>query len=719
MILHKRNVTWVPGKDTERFKCKADARFFFGLEEWAIIARFPDPEPSLVYNIHARRGGLVVEQQSFAVPLLMPIQHDDWAGDDPMVALVRFRFRNENGDVARTELAVRYSQDSRRTECTVPASVPEPLRLVQDQLRSEWEGKDVLRCTFATDMVASETAYGALFATDLNPREACEVVLKIPYIALDSAEELEALESLEFERCHGEVTSYWREVGSRGATIQTPEPQLAALHRAHVAHVQVTDFAMPDDGDLVNTSVGSSTYGNFTNESCMIVHELDERGLHEEARRRLDLWVKYQGTVPQPGNFTDHEGLFYGAGGFEQGAYNQHHGWVLWAIAEHYFLSGDQKWFERVAGSAVEGADWVFRQRRNTMTDLPHSRGWETGFLPAGSLEDVTDFYYWLSTNALTWRGVDSLAQALEAVCHEEAPRVREEADAYRADLLRGFETMRQHSPLIRLRNGRWVPHYPSRLYRRGREIGWIRETLEGSVYLLLSGLYDVESQEAQWILDDFQDTRYPGPPFGYEIPDFEANWFARAGLSMQPNLLAGLLPYLERDQPELCLWMFYNCWCACYREEINAMVEHPAPVLGYSNTAHFKTSDQANAVSWLRYLFVYASNNLLHLGRAIPWAWFAQPEPFEAMGVATRFGEVGVRYEPHPETDTARAVAFLDFRMEPRRVMVRFRHPEKRQIQTVLVNGEPISHFDAAGGDVDLSGYKARVEIEVSYENR
>ena len=83
---------------------------------------------------------------------------------------------------------------------------------------------------------------------------------------------------------------------------------------------------MPDDPQVINTSVGTSVYGNFSNESCMIVQELIQRGLHEEARRRLDLWIKYQGTVPLPGNFTDFDGLYYGAGGFEQGLYNQHHG---------------------------------------------------------------------------------------------------------------------------------------------------------------------------------------------------------------------------------------------------------------------------------------------------------------------------------------------------------------------------------------------------------
>ena len=173
-----------------------------------------------------------------------------------------------------------------------------------------------------------------------------------------------------------------------------------------------------------------------------------------------------------------------------------------------------------------------------------------------------------------------------------------------------------------------------------GRDVGWIRETLEGSVYLLISGLYDPRGPEAQWILDDYQDNRYMSPPYGYAIVDQESDWFSRGGLSIQPNLLAGLMPYLDRDEPEVYLWMFFNAWVACYREEINAMVEHPYPELGYSNTAHPKTSDEANAVMWLRYMFVYGNHDGLYLGRAIPRAWFAQSRPMGLENVVTRWGQ-------------------------------------------------------------------------------
>ena len=711
-------IHWLLGKDSRRAGTTSDARFLFDMEAWQPVARFMDPAPTLIYNTHVQRDGIRLEQQTLAVPLEKPLDSPDLLGDDTIVGMVRFRFRNIGDRAATAELPIHYSPECGRSKWDPAALKLDKLSAAKGLIRSVRGRKSPLRCAYVSTMKSSATERGGVrFQQKLAPGRTCDLLLKIPFIPIDRLKELASLAGLDFEDSRAAVSAFWQQRGRQGAQLRTPVPQLNALHTAHLAYVDIADFRMPDDPAIINTSVGMSTYPNFSNEACMIVHELDERGLHEEARRRLAVWVKYQGTIGLRGNFSDHDGVYYGAGAYECGqSYCQHHGWVLWALAEHYFLTGDAAWLRGVADSILAGMDWVARQRRLTTEPLAHSRGWEHGFLPAGGLEDVTDYFYWLSTNALTWRGMDSAASALEAIGHARAAEMRKESRAFRRDLVKGFETMRQHTPLVRLRNGRWVPTYPSRLYLRGRDIGWIRETLEGSVYLLLAGLFDVSSKQADWILDDYQDNRYMSPPFGYAIDRERQTWFDRGGFCPQPNLLAGLLPHLQRDEPEVYTWMFFNAWCSCYREQINAMVEHPMPTLGYSNWAHPKTSDESNAVSWLRYLFVHARDDALHLGRAIPRAWFKDAEPIWLKGMATAFGKVSVRYECDSSAKRITLSADLSLRDRPAKTVAHFRHPDKRPIRSVTVNGRRGQSFDSAAGRVDLTGMRGKLRVEARF---
>jgi hypothetical protein len=725
ITLESTTVLQLPAADTARY-ANGDGhggghgRFFFGLERWIMQGRGTDAAPALVSNLRARKDEIELDQTSLAAPLDGQVESGSITGERNLVCLVRFRLKNVGAGRQSAGFHLEYSSNSGRSpgayasshrdgglnDWLVPNSQRETLSYSGKLVHGTWQDRRVLRARVETLMTARVERPGLSFTSDLAPGETCELVLKIPFVNLDSSVELDQLRSLDFDAMRQQLASFWRREAEHGAQIQTPVPQLDALHRAHLTHVQISDPAMPGTPELVNTSVGTSTYSNCGNESCMINQELEQRGLADDVERRLEVWLRYQGTEPLSGRFTDHRGVLHGAGGFSFAAsYNQNHGWILWRLADHAVYTRDRAWFQHVSRALIEASDWVFRQRKQTMQKLPLSRGWEWGFLPAGALEDVQEYRYWLTTNAMIWRGIDAAATALETFGHPEAARVRRECDAYRTDLRRGFETMRQHCPLVRLRNGRWVPYYAGQLYRRERDIGWIRETLEGSVYLLLSGLYDPRGREAQWILDDYQDNRYMSPPYGYAIVDEDNAWFSRGGFSIQPNLLAGLLPYLDRDEPEVYLWMFFNAWLACYREEINAMVEHPYPELGYSNTAHPKTSDEANAVMWLRYMFIYGNRDGLFFGRAIPRAWFAQHRPIGLENARTPWGNSSVTFFPSAADNTIRARVNLQLTRRPPTIKVRFRQPDKKPILGVTVDGREYHAFDARTQDVDLDG--------------
>jgi hypothetical protein len=252
-------------------------------------------------------------------------------------------------------------------------------------------------------------------------------------------------------------------------------------------------------------------------------------------------------------------------------------------------------------------------------------------------------------------------------------------------------------------------------VYNRGRDQGWIREVLEGAVYLLLSGLYASDSRQAGWILDDFQDNLYHSPPFGYVLRDPDSTLMARGGFSIQPCLLAGLLPHLDRDEPEIYLWMLFNAIAAVYRDEISGMIEHPMPELGFSNGVTFKTSDEANAVMWLRYAYVYWTRSLLHFGRAVPRAWFLQDRPFGLEGVHTHHGTVSVEFVPDAAARKITAgVDLRSLRAVPDIVLLRFRTPDGAALRRVRIDGQAVN--PPPGEDVELTGRSGRIRVEAEY---
>jgi hypothetical protein len=439
----------------------------------------------------------------------------------------------------------------------------------------------------------------------------------------------------------------------------------------------------------------------------MMVVELDRRGYHREAQECLDAWLHYQGTVALPGDFASKQGVLYGAGGYESGGYNQHHGWILGCLAEHYRFTRDTDWLRSAAPGVLAGADWIIRESRRTLDRHPLERG----LLPPGDLEDIGDWWTWLSTSCYTWRGLDSAAWALEQIKHPEAGRIRREAEAFHKHLLENFRAAAERSPVVRLRDGTAVPHFPSYVQRRGRSFGWICETLEGALHLLITGALDARSPEADWILKDYEDNLYLSNQYGYTLDDFDRYWFNRGGMSMQACLLLDVEPYLYRDDVKHALRAMFNAIAVSHFPDVHMNTEHALPEMGDWRGDHFKTSDEANACGWLRQIFVREQGNELLLGQAVPRDWLRPGRECGLQRGATYFGQVSILYRGEPGKITAQ----LDGpkRNPPERIRLRFRVPDERPLREVTVNGKR----HGFGGDwVELPGNIGKVMVETRY---
>ncbi len=487
-----------PGRDTPRLGLESEGgHWSFGMP--ALPSQRTLIEESLPICVtHWERDGVRIGQTAFLTVLDGQGQEVP-APDDYAVFMARFTLTNTTSSPQEVLLPI----DSNRG----------PLRL--DEQGQIWQGNRIRAMWRAEGGAPMEERCG--WRWRLDPGHSAEAVFRLSYLVLTEGREIEAMRKLEFDREARSVARYWRDRLDAGARLITPEPMLNEFYRSHAMHLLVNCEGEPG-AERRFARVGSFNYGAYGNESCMMVVDLDRRGYHREAQECLDAWRHYQGTVGLPGDFSGAQGVYYGAGGYESGGYNQHHGWILWCFAEHYRFTRDDAWLRGSADSMVAAADWIIRETKRTADRHPLERG----LLPAGSLEDIGDWWTWLSTSCYTWRGLDSAAWALEQIHHPDAGRIRRAAEAFHSALLANFRAAAARSPVVRLRDGTAVPHFPSQVHRRGRTFGWICETLEGALHLIITRAIDPESEEASWIIRDYEDNLYLSNQYGYLLDDFD-----------------------------------------------------------------------------------------------------------------------------------------------------------------------------------------------------
>ena len=210
-----------------------------------------------------------------------------------------------------------------------------------------------------------------------------------------------------------------------------------------------------------------------------MIHAADLIGSHDTSARRFEYWLNCPGNIKPDGDFVD------GDGSFEYGKSMKYDiGWshdgthtgtflLLSAMADRYLLTGDKAWFEQNRARIQRAADWIIRQRREYLKDVPNrDQLWTAGLLPPMVLGDTylgKCMWFWYSaTDAMSVQALDRWAQALEDFDPAAAKRYREEADAYRQDLMRVVEREMALSPVRPIRDGTYRTYVPMTPYRRG-----------------------------------------------------------------------------------------------------------------------------------------------------------------------------------------------------------------------------------------------------------
>jgi len=532
----------------------------------------------------------------------------------------------------------------------------------------------------------------------LAPGESCVLELRVPFVTIDTEAERGRIAGLDFERALAAETDRWRKIFARQAVIEVPDPLLTDFYKATLAHVLITADRDPGSGRRI-LPAGTLLYGVCLNESCHQIRALEMRGLHDEARKYLDSYVAGQSEWGMNGRFTEKTGVLGGGG-----PYNLDHGFGLWMLNEHYRFTRDRQWLAKTAPALIAACDFVTRQRNKAagcdLLDASDLR-WGIGLLPPGHLEDPPEWHRWFAVNAYACRGMLATAESLKEIGHPESARIEREARAFHATLRDSCREAMVRAPVVRLRDGTYVPHQPTRSHLRGRDVGWVRDALYGPVHLIDCGIYADDSPEADWILHDAEDNVFIGGERGRALTDFDSQWFSWGGITIQANLLPNPLVYVRRGQPKMAIRAFYNTLAAFSYDDVRTFCEHPVDYLGLGEGPFYKAPDESAFIAWLRSLLICENGSDLELLSAVPLEWLEDGKQIRVRGAATWFGPMNLSVSC--KKDRMDITVEPPTRNPPHETRVHIRHSEN--VRKVFFNGRPASRAELAAGLIVVSG--------------
>ncbi|MCJ7736635.1 MAG: hypothetical protein MUQ10_04885, partial [Anaerolineae bacterium] len=498
-----------------------------------------------------------------------------------------------------------------------------------------------------------------------------------------------------------------------------PDQLLNEFHKAVRAHVAISVDKEPANG-LYSVPAATWAYGVCANEACWQITMLDQAGHHDRAETYLENFLALQGSTPLDGLFHSAEGVMQG-NDLDSGAphrsgfsYTLDPGFITECLADHYRLTGDRGWLERVAPQLVAACDSIIREREATQVDGPDGGRYEAwGLLPVGHLEDNPEWRHWFSVNAHAYGGFRDIADILAEIGHPASDRLDREAKAYREDIRTAVRRAMVESPVVQLIDGTYVPHVPARTGIRGRELGWIREVAYGAIQLLEGDVFEPNEEEMTWVLKDSEDNLFVSREWGRPV-EMEKYWFSHGGITIQANLTDIGIDYLRRGETKHALRSLFNNFGASMYTDVRCFTEHPVIELGHGVGPFYKVSDEAKALVWLRAFLLREVGEELHLAEGAPRAWFEPGERFGVERMASYFGPVSYRVESD-ETGLVCAVS-MDQERLPEGLILHLRRPGDARMESVTVNGIGHKDFDASSEIVRIQSPAERIEVAVQY---
>jgi hypothetical protein len=691
------------------FATAAEMRPQFGDGAAAPVARSLEGGWLPVPVISVEQGGLSYRQRSLVAPLAAPAEAP--AAEPPASAcVIDFEIHNRQPHPAPAALSLVFQRHGQTNPpFTLHASGSGPQLMIQDQVVGL---VDTAGLNTLTSVVEGATLR---LSGPLGPGATARCAV---HLAPGREFQLHQLRQVGPASWRAAVQEYWQATLASATQIETPDPLLNHLIRS--SQVRCLIAARHEAaGARVAPWIAAMSYGPLESEAHSVIRGMDFLGHAGFAQRGLDFFIHR-----------------YNTNGFLTTGYTTFGtAWHLWTLGEHFRLTRDTHWLRRQAPELARVGHWVLRQtaktRRGGSTDpaapaRDPTRGPDPpveGLMPPGVLADWNAFAYHFCLNAYYYAALRELAFALGEIGDTNAAAFAQGAADLRDRLRRAYAWTQARAPVLPLRNGTWIPAYPSQLHSPGRladffpgqDAGrsWCYDVELGAHQLVPAGVLDPHSREVTRLLDHMEDVQFLADGwFDYPATLNQADWFNLGGFSkVQPYYTRNAEIYALRDEVTPFLRSYFNTLASLLNPEVLTFWEH----FRHSG-AWDKTHETAYFLQQTRFLCLLERGEDLWLAPFLPRAWLRDGNQVSVRGAPTFFGAVSYALQSRLGQGEIEATVTAPSRQPPRRIVLRLRHPDGLWIRAVSVNGRDLRDFDARSGIVRLTPAASQLHLRVRY---
>jgi hypothetical protein len=540
------------------------------------------------------------------------------------------------------------------------------------------------------------------FKVPLAAGQSKTIYVNVPFRPASEAES-RWLAAADFARERARVAQFWRDTLAQGAKLELPERYPVDVWETNLHHMMTTAERNPDTGHTITLTAIGWYEGVWASLSAMEVIALDERGFHADAAAYLEPFIAWQGTMDPPGEFKTKEGFLASNDPYTWVRWVSNHGFLLWAMANHYRMSADRAWLDAKLPNMLAAVDWIERERaRNKKLGADGSKPPHWGLLPPGATGDGAPNCYGFMGDAVTWRGLDAVATVLEEIGHPRAAATRAAADEYKKAILTGVDWAKNHTPKYKLQStGAEIPFIANDIYNVWKintgladpnvnfHIWWMDV---GPLHLVDLGVLDPKSELTGCLLQAAAD-----------------RWMKGNITKAEPYYVPQRTAYLGRDQIDDFLTMYYTLL-------VEGMDRQTFVTGEYHHGQQNLPVCDAEQSRIQRMMLVRENNGGVDYATATPRAWLQDGKRIALSNACTYYGKTSLAIQSQAAQGTITARVTPPSR-KPVPLRLKLRHPEGKPLQSVTINGQPAPKSALDGEWIRLpEGTKQTLEIVACY---